>query len=137
MTKILARHCDQCKQYGEIELHAGNFTCPNCSAAWGKLTNIDDIFKSCPICTCSQFYLAKQFNQFVGCAIMAVGIVLVPFTFGLSLPVFALVDWLLHKRVPTTINCYRCGTEFRGFENKNQFKPFIHQIGLRYDKYRK
>ena len=67
---------------------------------------------------------------------MIVGIVLVPLTYGLSLPVFALIDWFLHKRVPTIINCYKCGCEFRGFKNEEKFKPFLHHIGLKYDKYR-
>lgn len=136
MTPSLARHCDQCKQYGEIEAHAGHFSCPNCAHPWGKITNLDEIFSQCPICTGKQFYLSKDFNQLVGCAIMLVGIILVPFTYGLSLPVFALIDWLLHKKTKTIICCYRCGCEFRSFPNKRNFKPFIHQIGLKYDKYR-
>lgn len=67
---------------------------------------------------------------------MLIGILLVPLTYGLSLPVFALVDWLLHRKVPTIINCYKCGTEFRGFKNEKSFKPFLHHIGLKYDKFR-
>ncbi len=68
---------------------------------------------------------------------MLAGIVLVPWTYGLSLPVFAGVDWLLHKRVPFILNCYRCGCEFHGFDSEHsRFKPFLHHIGLKYDKYR-
>jgi len=67
---------------------------------------------------------------------MLIGIILVPWTYGLSLPVFASIDWLLHKRVATIVNCYKCGTEFRGFSNLKHFKPFMHPIGLKYDKYR-
>ena len=68
---------------------------------------------------------------------MLVGIVLVPFTYGLSLPVFALVDWFLAKRVEPLINCYKCGSEFRGFTDEvKQFKPFLHHVGLKYGKYR-
>ncbi len=65
---------------------------------------------------------------------MLIGIVLVPITYGLSLPAFALIDWFLHRRVATVINCYKCGSEFRGFKNENDFKPFMHHIGLKYDK---
>ncbi len=136
MKPSLARHCDQCKQYGEVEAHPGSFSCPHCAKQWGKITTVEEIFNSCPVCTGKQFYTSKDFNQLIGCAVMLVGILLVPLTYGLSLPVFALIDWLLHKKTPTIINCYRCGCEFRGFVNKKNFKPFIHQIGLRYDKYR-
>ena len=136
MKQTLARHCPQCKLYSEVDAHPGNFSCPECGHYWGKITDLENIFNQCPICTGKQFYLSKHFNQLVGCAIMLVGIVLVPFTYCLSLPVFALIDWILFKRIKTIINCYRCGSEFHGFENKRNFKPFIHQIGLRYDKYR-
>jgi len=67
---------------------------------------------------------------------MIIGIALVPATYGLSLPVFALMDWLLHRKVPTLINCYKCGSEFRGFNNSKNFKPFMHHIGIKYDKFR-
>lgn len=79
----------------------------------------------------------KDFNQALGCLIMAGGIVLVPFTYGLSLPVFALLDWVLFRRVASFVVCYRCATEFRGFVVPKHFKPFLHHIGLKYDKYRK
>ena len=67
---------------------------------------------------------------------MGVGIALVPVTYGLSLPVFALVDWVIYRKVPKLTACYRCGSEFRGFTDPKCFKPFMHHIGLKYDKYR-
>lgn len=136
--KSIARHCPQCKQYATVELKEQSaLACPQCSSPWGKVDTLGGIFDYCPACQCRQFYTSKDFNQFVGCLIMLVGIVLVPFTYGLSLPVFALVDWGLAKRVEALINCYKCGSEFRGFKDEtNRFKPFIHHIGLKYDKYR-
>jgi len=136
MNKAIARHCNHCKEYGTIEAHQGHLSCPNCGNSWGKVDDINRVFDYCPICQCRQFYLSKDFNQFMGCGIMLCGIVLVPFTYGLSLPVFALVDWFLHKRVPTIISCYKCGCEFRGFKAPKHLKSFIHQIGLKYDKFR-
>ncbi len=137
-TPSLSRHCPQCKQYTTVELQEQpTLACPQCSSLWGKVDTIGGIFDYCPVCQCRQFYISKDFNQFIGCLIMLVGIVLVPFTYGLSLPVFALVDWFLAKRVEPLINCYKCGSEFRGFKTEvKRFKPFIHQIGLKYDKYR-
>ena len=133
----LTRHCDQCKKYGEVELtDAMSIVCPNCQHPWGNLKDLSSVFDYCPICNARQFYTSKDFNQFLGCLIMVIGIVLVPVTYGLSLPVFALMDWILHKRVATLINCYKCASEFRGFGNDHTFKPFLHHIGLKYDKYR-
>jgi len=137
VKQVIARHCPQCKQYQELAFTSQSMmSCPGCSHAWGQLKNPDDIFDYCPICDCRQFYLSKGFNQFFGCLIILVAIVLVPVTYGLSLPVFAFVDWILWKRVPTVINCYRCGTEFQNFTTDRRFKPFLHHIGLKYDKYR-
>ena len=137
MTKALARHCPKCKEYAQVELiHKTDLACPKCSTPWGKVENLESIFEFCPVCQCRQFYTSKDFNQALGCSIMLVGIVLVPWTYGLSLPIFALIDWSIHKKFPTLINCYKCGTEFRGFPNNKNFKPFLHHIGLKYDKFR-
>ena len=133
----IARHCPQCKQYMPAQKKEdGGLFCPSCHQEWGKIDNPQNIFDHCPICQCRQFYVTKDFNQFIGCLIMLVGIVLVPWTYGLSLPVFALLDWLLHKRVKSVIVCYKCGSEFHDFEIPKHFKPFLHHIGLKYDKYR-
>jgi len=135
--KAIARHCPQCKSYQMIEPKIGEeLKCPHCSHLWGKFEDGQTVFDRCPCCGCRQFYITKDFNQALGCLIMGVGIVLVPWTFGLSLPVFALIDWLLYRRIPAVTCCYRCGSEFRGFVTSKEFKAFMHHIGLKYDKYR-
>lgn len=101
----------------------------------GQIHNHDDLFDYCPFCRCRQFYLSKDFPTGLGCLVMLMGIGLAPWTYGLSLPVFAGLDWLLLKRFKDVINCYRCGTEFRGFDQASKrFKTFMHHIGLKYDK---
>ena len=137
MTQILGRHCPACKEFGEVEARVGNFSCPNCGKHWGKFADLDNVFDRCPVCECRQFYLMKSFNQFLGLVIMVIGIVLVPVTYGLSLPVFCLIDWLLYKKIQTIVCCYKCGTEFRNFNYPKRLKPFMHHIGLKYDKFRK
>ncbi len=137
--KTIARHCPQCKKYQMIEPAEGQeLKCPHCSHLWGKFETAALIFERCPCCTCRQFYITKDFNQALGCAVMAIGIVLVPWTYGLSLPVFAAIDWLIYKKIPVVTCCYRCGSEFRGFPapKDRELKPFMHHIGLKYDKYR-
>ena len=138
MNPSLGRHCPHCKTYQEIPVSSSiDLICPQCLSSWGKIEDLSQIFDRCPVCQGRQFYTSKDFNQFIGCLIMLVGIILVPFTYGLSLPVFALVDWILHKRVLTIVGCYKCGSEFRHFPIPKHLKPFIHHIGLKYDKYRK
>ena len=133
----ISRHCPHCKQYGSVDVKPQLIlVCPHCAKEWGKVDALENVFEFCPVCQGRQFYVSKDFNQAIGCLIMSIGIVLVPLTYGLSLPIFALVDWLLHKRVPSLINCYKCGTEFRDFSPPKPFRPFLHHIGLKYDKYR-
>jgi len=137
MKPTIAKHCKECKQYHAAPLMEDPIIlCPNCHTQWGEVVNRQDVFDFCPICDCRQFYVTKDFNQFLGCFIMFIGIVLVPFTFGLSLPVFALVDWFIYRRVPMVVCCYRCDGEFRNVATDRKFKPYMHHIGLKHDKYR-
>jgi len=136
MTKKIAAFCPSCHHYNQWD-PVPELACQKCQKKIGNIKNLEDVFDRCPVCDARQFYVTKDFNQFVGCGIMVVGIILVPFTYGISLPVFALIDWLLFRKVPYVIICYRCGCEFKGFkEAEERFKPFMHHIGLKYDKYR-
>ncbi len=133
----ISKFCDHCKKYTRSDITDGTILkCLHCQTEWGKIDKVESIFDRCPVCTCRQFYTDKDFNQIIGFAVMGVGIVLVPFTYGLSLPVFALIDWLIYRRVNLLVACYRCGSEFRGFTVPERLKPFLHHIGLKYDKYR-
>lgn len=132
----VAQKCPNCKEYARVPAKEGGVRCPACGKEWGKIDDPDKIFEHCPGCGNRQFYLQKDFNQLVGCLIMLIGILLVPKTYGLSLPVMAAVDWLLYRRYPTIAVCYRCGMEFHGFVYPKHLKPFLHHIGLKYDKYR-
>ena len=133
----ISRFCDSCKKYHRIPLEEHKeIICLECKKIWGKVTVMSDVLEHCPVCTCRQFYVDKDFNQVVGFLIMGVGIVLVPMTYGLSLPFFAGIDWLIYRKVPKLVACYRCGSEYRELMIPDRLKPFMHHIGLKYDKYR-
>lgn len=131
----VTHQCEQCDEYAQVEIRSDEpIMCPECKLNWGNAHKIETIFDRCPICLGNQFYSQKDFSQALGCLIMLIGICLVPFTYGLSLPVFAAFDWLLAKKVATMVVCYRCESEFRGFKVPEHLKPFMHHIGVRYDK---
>jgi hypothetical protein len=67
---------------------------------------------ACAVCGDDKFFIQKNFNQGLGCLIIAVGAVLVPWTYGLSLAVFALVDLVLYRLLAMITVCYVCGTRF-------------------------
>ena len=88
--KKIVWHCPTCKEYSEVGFtQQEEFHCPQCQAKWGEVKNKENLFDTCPMCPARQFYLSKNFNQFVGLLVMLVGIVLVPWTYGLSMPFFA------------------------------------------------
>ncbi len=127
-------NCPSCKKLNIADPGTGaRLSCLQCAKAWPE-ANFNTVFESCPICQCSQFYIQKDFNRALGCLIMLIGIALVPFTYGLSLPVFFGFDWLLQKKIPNMAVCYRCGTEFRGFAIPVSFKEFMHHIGEKYER---
>ena len=128
-------HCENpavqaCPPSGPLALR-----CPQCSAEHAQITLPLD-FSACPLCRGSQFYRQKDFNRGLGCLIVLIGIFFVPVTHGLSLPTVALIDWLIYRKMPGMAVCYRCGGEFRGMPVPERFKPYMHHIGLKYDKSR-
>jgi len=125
--------CISCHQYSRIEINQSELSCPHCSKALSRIEKNFN-FDLCPLCECRQFYVQKDFNRALGCLVMVIGIVLVPVTYGLSLPIFALLDWFLFKKFPMMAVCYRCGTEFNGFFIPQHFKPFMHPIGEKYER---
>jgi hypothetical protein len=70
--------------------------------------------KRCAVCGDTNFFIQKDFNQKLGCAIVAVGAILVPWTYGLSLAVCAAIDALLYMWLPMVTVCYICSSRYRG-----------------------
>lgn len=126
--------CPKCKQYATVTAKSGTLFCPHCQEPCGRVDDDSRFPEACPRCSCTQFYLVKDFNQALGCLIMLIGIILVPRTYGLSLPAMAAIDWFLFKRIKSAAVCYRCGAELRGFKIPDHIKPFIHHIGAKYDR---
>ena len=92
--------------------------CPGCGSARavardGWTAGPDARVEVCPLCGCRHLYRQRDFNRALGCALVAVGAALVPWTFGLSLPVFGLVDLWLWRRLKDAVVCYRCDTVYR------------------------
>jgi len=53
-------------------------------------------FSKCPHCKCEHFYRQKDFNRAIGCLVILIGAVFVPLTYGLSLVIVAIADWILY-----------------------------------------
>jgi hypothetical protein len=113
----------QCRACGlpfaaEISPASGELPCPGCGAvralaAEGWSDGPDAAVDVCPLCGCRHLYRQRDFNRALGCLLVAVGAALVPWTLGLSLPVFGLVDLWLYRRLHDAPVCYRCDTVYR------------------------
>ncbi|HCU24529.1 MAG TPA: hypothetical protein DF383_05885 [Deltaproteobacteria bacterium] len=107
-----------------------DFSCPACRRAIP--TYVDEKAKQaleiehCLVCDSKQLFTQKSFNRNLGLGIVAAGIVLSFWTYGISLIVVALVDLFLYKLLPPMLVCYRCDGEFRGFKPNPRFKPYNH-----------
>ncbi len=112
----------QCKSCGlpfrtRLRPDTSQVECDNCQQAipiaaegWSDDPPAVEI---CPICGCRHLYRQRDFNRGLGCLLVLVGAVLVPWTYGLSLVVLSLVDLALYYRLQEAVVCYRCDTVFR------------------------
>ncbi len=78
----------------------------------------------CPVCGCRHLYRQRDFNRALGCILVALGAVLVPWTYGLSLVVLALADLGLYYWLSDAVVCYRCDTVFRDARPHDRQKDF-------------
>lgn len=109
----------QCRECGlgfGAEIEPGRpLPCPNCGverevAEEGWTT---DAVSVCPVCGGEHLYRQRDFNRTLGCVLILIGIVLVPWTYGLSLIVLSGVDLVLYYALPFAVVCYKCDTVYR------------------------
>ena len=94
----------------------------------------------CSRCGTTAFYSQKDFDQRLGCAILAAGAALalgVSWRFGgiWFVPVllaFAAADVVLARRVKPVVICYRCDTEYRDVPDAASVRAWDPHIGERY-----
>lgn len=84
----------------------------------------DAIIGRCAACGHDQLYFQKDFNRATGVAIVAVGAVLVPWTYYLSLLGATILDYVVWRMVKDVIVCYRCQAVHRGYPPNPALQPF-------------
>ena len=90
-------------------------------------------FSVCPICGCKDLYRKKDFNHTLGCIIILIGAIFVPLTYGISLLVLSLLDFLLYQRVKDSIECYGCKSEYKNIHVPTKIKSFNHHKAELYE----
>ncbi len=116
-------------------------SCPNCDHTlevspenWSDTPEAR--VEHCPLCGCKHLYRQRDFNRGLGCLLVVIGAVLVPWTYGLSLIVLSAVDFWLYRRLQMSVVCYRCDAVYRDARpgpRQGEFDLLKHDV-LKYGK---
>src|SRR4051812_13492547 len=140
----LTYNCPGCARAARETISAGSRTldCPQCHhqiAIPAGAIEAQQI-KRCLVCPSRDLYARKDFPQRLGVALVVLGFVgssiawanyHVLWTFAI-LFVTALVDLLLYVVMGESLTCYRCGAQYRGFEEIERHGGFDLETHERY-----
>ncbi len=125
MAHEIEWRCPACLRPGQQEIQGRpGLHCPHCGhrreytpgtlRADGTVT---DPLERCICCGYDRLFAQKDFNRKIGVAVVLVGAVLSPWTYGLSLLACMALDYGLYHFVPEITVCYGCDAIHRGFEH--------------------
>ncbi|HKR64988.1 MAG TPA: hypothetical protein VJZ00_14745 [Thermoanaerobaculia bacterium] len=117
--------CSQCEKRLARDAGEPARACEHCGAASDAVAPAANaIVDRCAACDHDQLYFQKDFNRATGVAIVAVGAVLVPWTYYLSLLGATILDYIVWRIVKDVIVCYQCQAVHRGYPANPALKPF-------------
>ena len=93
---------------------------------------LGDPLQFCAVCSYERLFTQKDFDRRLGLAVVAVGAVLSPWTYGLSLLGCMLLDYGLYYIVPEITVCYGCAAIYRGFRNNPRHRAHDPLLAERY-----
>ena len=73
------------------------------------------LIERCAVCHHDQLYAQKDFNRTTGIALVVLGSIFVPWTYGLSLLGVTALDYVVWRMVKNVIVCYECQSVHRGY----------------------
>jgi hypothetical protein len=136
----------QCRECGlpystEFDRDNLKLECPNCQhevdiSPEGWTETPKPLVERCPVCDCKHLYRQRDFNRGLGCLLVVIGAILVPWTYGLSLIVLSAVDFFIYRKLQLSTVCYVCDTVFRDVrptDRQGEFDLLKHDV-LKYGK---
>ncbi len=136
-------YCPDCLTAKEHAPDSGTFTCEKCArpyeAAFDAVRGAEGV-EVCAFCGNHAFFLQKDFDQRLGCLIMAasLGIALLVgwktgwIWFTPVLLVSVVVDWVVASRIRPVTICYRCDAEYRDVPLNPRHKGYDPHVAERY-----
>jgi hypothetical protein len=117
--------CSRCEKRLSREAGEPPRVCEHCGAESGVTAPpAGAVIDRCAACDHDQLYFQKDFNRTTGVALVAVGAVFVPWTWGLSLLGVTILDYIVWRLVKDVIVCYRCQSVHRGYPANPALRPF-------------
>ncbi|HYH07158.1 MAG TPA: hypothetical protein VEK11_08895 [Thermoanaerobaculia bacterium] len=117
--------CTQCE--ARLARTAGEppHACEHCGVESSVVAPADaSIIERCAACDHAELYFQKDFNRTTGVALVAIGAVFVPWTYGLSLLGVTILDYVVWRLVKDVIVCYQCQAVHRGYPPNPAVQPF-------------
>ena len=140
-----ARHyCADCLTWREhCAADSGEFTCAKCAKPYSARcdTALDaEGVAQCAFCGGHAFFLQKDFDQRLGCLIMAVSLGIALFVgwrfgwiwFTPALLASVVVDWIVAAKIKPVTICYRCDAEYREVPIHPRHKGYDPHVAERY-----
>ena len=141
----IRRYCPAClSRTGLSAADPAAGSCPNCGLGWSfdppPVAREARLVERCGFCGGRAFFVQRDFDQRIGCAIMAAsiaGALFVGWKFGWIwfTPVLlatVLIDWVLAFKIKPVTICYRCDAEYRECELNPRHRPYDPHIAERY-----
>ena len=117
--------CSKCEWRLAREASEQPQPCENCGTDNAVAApRADAIIDRCAACGHDQLYFQKDFNRKTGIALVVVGAVFVPWTWGLSLLAVTILDYAVWRVVKDVIVCYDCQAVHRGYPKNPRLEPF-------------
>lgn len=127
---VIDARCYHCEAFHSVTVPKGAdvLPCPSCTKNFVEFMTEsiqkEEGFNQCVVCGSTHTFRQKDFNRKLGVALIVVGVALAYFTYGISLVVVTLIDWLLVRKVGEVGCCYRCGAQFRSSPLVEKMQPF-------------
>ena len=141
-------YCSECLARIELpppqETPIGSVPCPShhssISFSHSEAVKAGARVDACSRCSSTALFSQKDFDQRVGCAILAAGAgvaLAVSWRFGgiWFVPVLLLVaaaDLVLQRRIAPVVICYQCDTEYRGVSDAAATRPYDPHVAERF-----
>jgi DNA-directed RNA polymerase subunit RPC12/RpoP len=136
------RYCPSCLESRELSDSAGGeFSCARCSAPYSaRFEGSSGAIERCAFCGKRAFFVQKDFDQRLGCLLMAISLGFALFAgwklgwiwFTPVLLASVVIDWIVAWRIGAVTICYRCDAEYRDLPLNPRHRSYDPHVAERY-----